>query len=176
MADAGTGQLQSGAVYSMVTLTPGLADKIFGESSPQTVIDNFWEFLNSELMTANLREHEVDEFMDRADIAFTNMLTGIPEDKWNDFRIVEQEWVQTPDGPRLQTKRIFSVVELWDQMLTKVKIKCCNSRNGHLIKTVTSSRSEISQLYEERGTARAPGYSLPGQAPQEQKSSGWRPI
>lgn len=175
MTDASQGQAQSGTVYQMVTLTPGLADKIFGESSPQTVINSFWEFLNSELMTANLKEHEVDEFMDRADIAFTNLLTGIPEDQWNNFKIVEQEWVQTPDGPMLQTKRTFSVVELWDQILTKVKIKCCNARNGHLIKTVTESRSQISQLYEERGTQRAPGYALPGQAVPEEKSSGWRP-
>lgn len=165
---------QSGTVYQMVTLTPGLADKVFGESAPQTVVDTLWEFLNSEVMTANLRDIDVEEIMDRVDIAFTNLLTGIPEDHWNDFKIVEQEWVNTPNGAELQTRRIFSIVELWDQVSAKVKIKCCNSRNGHLLRTITESRSTISQLYEERGTQRVPGLALPGQA-QEEKGSGWRP-
>lgn len=170
-----TGQSsQPSAVYSMVTLTPGLADKMFGESAPQTIINTFWEFLNSEVMTANLRDIDVEEIMDRVDIAFTNLLTGLPENQWNDFKIIEQEWINTPNGAELRTTRIFSIVELWDQISAKVKIKCCNSRNGHLIKTITESRSTISQLYEERGTQRAPGYVLPGQAPEEHKS-GWRP-
>lgn len=179
MADEQAPTQQSGNVYSMVTLTPGLADKVFGDSSPDTVVGELWEFLNKELMTASLSEIDMLNILDYVDIRFANMLTGIPEDKWNDFKIVEQQWVAGPDGkPKLVDKRTYHIVELWDQIRTMVYIKCCNSKNGHLIKTVTESRSTISQLYEERGTARPPESVIPGQAQDQAQSGkpGWRFI
>jgi len=170
------GDQQSGTVYNMVALTPGLADKVFGDSSPETVINEIWEFLNHELMTANLREIDVEDMMDRTEIRFINMLCGIPEDRWDQVRIAEQEWVEGPDGkPILQTVRVFYLTELWDALLAKVKIKCLNSRNGFLLKTITESRQHVEQLYEERGVNRPPEYTVPGQPTQTQGGGGWKP-
>ena len=166
----------AGTTYQMVTLTPGLAQEILKDGSPTTVLTELWQFLNTDLMTANLTPVDFLNVMDFVDIHFSNMLLGIPENHWEELQIQETLWDKDPDTGQIikvETK-VYSITELWDAVRAKVYIKCCNSRGGHLIKTLTESKQTISQLYEERGVNRPPEY-LPASQGGEDKGS-WRPL
>lgn len=167
---------QSGAVtYQTVTLTSGLADTLIKDDSPQTILGEVWEFLNTELMTANLNYIDFLNIMDFVDLRFANMLMGIPENEWVNFRLYETLWDKGPDGKPIPIKtKDYPITELWDAIRAKVYIKCCNSRGGHLIKVLTEQN--IKQHYSESGVNRQdvpqPG-AMPA-APAE--GSSWRAI
>ena len=165
---------QPTTTYQMTTLTPGLAERLIQDGSPATVLNELWQFLNTELMTANLTEVDFLNIMDMVDIAFANMLTGIPEDLWPEFMIAEQVWDTDPKTGKLVLvkTREYHMVDLWDATRAKVYIKCTNSRDGHLIRTLTEQR--IKQLYEERGVPHTPGMAVPMPADSDQ-SGGWKP-
>jgi hypothetical protein len=170
---------QKAVSYQMTTLTPGLADRLIRDSSPATVAEEMWPFLNNEIMTANLTQIDIENIMDMTDIQLIDMLTGIHESKWNNFAIVEKQWDKDPADPTGQRMKVIAVrtypiTELWDALRAKVYIKCCNSRGGHLLKTLTENRSSINQVYEERGTGIATQQPQ-GQAMPQQESGGWRP-
>jgi hypothetical protein len=161
--------------YQLTTLTPGLAERLLQDASPTTVLNEFWQLLTTELMTANLTQVDFDNILDMVEKAFANMLTGIPEDLWPEFRIKETVWDKDSNTGELKaiTTKEYTIVEFWDQIYTKVYIKCCNSRDGHLIKALTEQR--IKQLYEERGGIMKP---MPGTAMPmavQDKDGGWRP-
>jgi hypothetical protein len=153
----------------MVTLTPGLAEQLIKDDSPQLVIGEIWEFMNTALMTANLTYVDFQNILDFVDLRFANMLLGIPEDLWNDVAIKETVWDRDQENKlyEVQTKSM-SIIQLWDEVKAKVYIKCCNSRDGHLLKALTVQRTETRGFYEERGTAANPA--------QPEKKSGWRII
>ncbi|MCX6817726.1 MAG: hypothetical protein NTU57_02620 [Candidatus Aenigmarchaeota archaeon] len=166
MADSGQAQP---VTYQMVTLTSQLAETIIKDDSPQTVMSEIWEFMNTELMTANLTYIDFQNIMDFVDLRFANMLLGIPEDLWNDVSIKETVWDKDENGKLfMAVTKVYNIVELWDNVRAKVYIKCCNSRDGHLLKALTTQRSETKGFYEERGTQNP----LAG----EQQKSRWRLI
>lgn len=164
------GQPTSTTTYQMVTLTPDLARETLKDESPQILQDEIWQFLNTDLHTAALTEVDFANIMDMVDIAFSNMLNGLPEDRWHEFKIKETTWAKDESGQLVPvTVKEFSIVELWDAVRAKVYIKCCGSRDGFLLRTLTENRSSISQLYEERGRL------LPGMPIPQENKSRWRP-
>lgn len=176
MAD-GTTQSQ-GVTYQTVTLTQGLADTLLKDDSPQTVLTEIWEFLNTALMTANLNYIDFLNIMDFVDLRFANMLMGIPENEWVNFRIYETIWDKDPTGKLIPVKtKDYPITELWDAIRAKVYIKCCNSRGGHLIKVLTEQRSSINQHYSESGVMR-PDTQAQAMAAAGQPTQGasWRAI
>lgn len=154
--------------YQMVTLTPDLARETLKDESPQVLQDEIWQFLNTDLHTANLTEVDFLNIMDMVDIAFSNMLNGIPEDQWHEFKIQEIRWKKDGNGNIIpETVKEYSITELWDAVRAKVYIKCTGSRDGFLMKVLTENRSRIQQSYEGRDI------QMPFQP--QQKKSFWRP-
>lgn len=173
------GAAQSGqaVTYQTVTLTQGLADTLLKDDSPQTVLTEMWEFLNTALMTANLTYVDFLNIMDFVDLRFANMLVGIPENDWVTYRIYETLWDRDPVTGRMVAVKTkdYPITELWDAIRAKVYIKCCNSRNGHLIKTLTEQRSSIEQKYSEFGVARPELSPQVGQ-PAAPAGNSWRAL
>lgn len=163
---------QQSSTYQLTALTTGLAERLLQDGSPKTVLNELWQFLSTDLMTANLTDVDILNVMDMVDIAFVNMLTGLPEDLWSDFRIKETVWDKDPTTGKMIAVQVrdYHIVELWDAIRAKVYIKCTNARGGHLIHTLTEQN--IKQLYEERGT----GPQAPGKPPGIiDKIAGWKP-
>lgn len=153
--------------YQMVTLTPDLARETLKDESPQVLQDEIWQFLNTDLHTANLTEIDFLNILDMVDIAFSNMLNGLPEDQWHEFKIREVRWKKNAEGDIVpETVKEYSITELWDAVRAKVYIKCCGARDGFLMKVLTENRSRIQQSYE--------GREVQGPLVQ-QKKSFWRP-
>lgn len=162
---------QPTTTYQMVTLTPGLADVVIKDDSPDILQGEIWQFLNTDLSTANLTDIDILNIMDMVDIAFCNMINGLPEDRWHEFQIKETVWDTDADGKVVPIQeKVYPITELWDAIRSKVYIKCCNARGGFLMRVLTEQRSLMRQEYEERGVMRYPGLPMPGQ--QEEKK-GW---
>lgn len=166
----------STTTYQIATLTPGLGDVLLKDDSPDILQNQLWQFLNVDLSTANLTDVDFLNIMDMVDIAFSNFLNGIPEDKWGEFQVKETVYDVDPATKKLvpvQTK-LYPITELWDAMRTKVYIKCCKARYGFLMRVLTEQRSSIKQEYDERRTMAGlpgmPGVPMPSQG--EQKK-GW---
>lgn len=157
-------QSQGGTTYQLVTLTPGLADKVLVDQSPDILQGEIWQFLNTDLTTANLTEIDILNIMDMVDIAFCNVINGLSEDKWHEYQVKEVTWDTDPEGNLIPVnEKIYPITELWDAVRAKVYIKCCNARNGFLMRVLTEQRSLMRQEYEERGVNRFPGMPMPGQ-------------
>ena len=160
------------ATYQMTTLTPALVDTMIRDGSPQIMADEFWSMLNTELMTANLSELNIHVIMYYADLVVMKKLSGIPEDEWEDVKVLETVWDIDPvTKKRVQVVvRIYSIVDFMEDLPIKVYIKCQNSKEGHLIKALTEQN--IKQVYEERGTR--PEFAPTAVGPtQEEKKKGW---
>jgi hypothetical protein len=163
-------QPQAGGVtYQLATLTPQLSDSIIKDDSPQILQDEIWQFLGTDLSSANLTDIDMLNVLDFVNIAFANMLNAIPEDQWDKFVIQEIQWVEVQDdkGNKYREKRVlkeFVVNELWDAMHAKVYIKCCKSRGGFIMRQLTESKSQVSQ--DIRSTS-SDGSAQP-------KKSGWK--
>lgn len=166
-------QAAGATTYQLTTLTPGLAEKLIQDGSPQAVVGEFWQLLTTELMTANLTQVDFHNILDMVEKAFANMLTGIPENEWAEFFIEEKVWDKDQEGhPYAITVNKYTIVEFWDQIFTKVYVKCCNSRDGHLLKSLTEQR--ISSLHEERGGLMRPGVGAPLPMPAQEDKGGWK--
>lgn len=167
-------QPQGTTTYQLTTLTPGLAEKLIQDGSPTAAGNTFWQLLTTELMTANLTPVDFANILDMVEKAFANMLTGMSEDYWAEFVIEEKIWDKDGNGnlvPVVVNK--YTIVEFWDQIFSKVYVKCCNSRDGHLLKSLTEQR--VSTLHEERGGimyAGAGGAPLP--MPAQEDKGGWK--
>lgn len=160
-----------GTTYNLVTLTPGLADVVMRDASPEVIQGELWQFLNTDISTANLTDVDFLNILDMVDIAFCNLINGLPEDRWHEFRIKETIWDTNALGKLVPlTEKIYPITELWDAIRAKVYIKCCKARNGFLMRVLTEQRTF--QEYAERGVMRFPGMApMPGQA--QEKKGGW---
>jgi len=157
-------QQQGGITYQIATLTPGLADVMVKDASPQVLQDAFHEFLNADISAANLSYIDTQTLRDMVNRSIMNFLNGIPESEWDKVKIQEIIWDKDKNGKLIPiVQKEYNINELWDAIDTKVFVKCCKAKDGFLMRTLTESRSQVSQLYEQRG--------VPG--PQQEKS-GWR--
>jgi len=160
---------QQQVTYQMVTLTSALAEQLIKDDSPQLVITDIWEFMNTALMTANLTYVDFQNILDFVDLRFANMLLGVEESFWDGVAIKETVLDRDENGQLYEVHtKSMNIMQLWDEVKAKVYIKCCNSRDGHLLKALTVQRTETKGFYEEHGTGAA--------QPQQEKKSGWRII
>lgn len=167
---------QPSTTYQLTTLTPGLADAVIKDDSPTILQGEIWQFLNVDISTANLTEVDILNIMDMVDIAFCNLINGLSEDLWHEFRIKETTWAKDQKTGKVVTidEKIYPITELWDAVRAKVYIKCCKARGGFLMRVLTENRSSISQRYEEAGVMRMPGYPAPAQS--QDKKGSWGAI
>lgn len=157
---------QGGVTYQIATLTPGLAEVMVKDASPQILQEAFHEFLNADMSSANLSYIDSQTMRDMVNRSIMNFLSGIPEDQWDKVKIQEVVWDKDPKTgkPIPIVQKEYNINELWDAIDTKVFVKCCKAKDGFLMRTLTESKSSVNQVYEQRG--------VPG-VPQEQKS-GWK--
>lgn len=169
-------QQQGSTTYQLTTLTPGLADTLIKDDSPDIIQGELWQFLNTDISTANLTNIDVLNIMDMVDIAFCNLINGLPEDRWHEYQIKEVTWDADPKTGELIpiNTKLYPITELWDALRAKVYIKCCNARDGFLMRVLTEQRSFMRQEYNEQGTNRfIPGAGMPLQ---ETEKKGWRAL
>lgn len=160
--------------YQMSTLTPGLSDTLLKDDSPQILQSEIWQFLTIDLATANLTEVDFLNILDMVDISFTNLLLGIPEDEWGDYKVTETIWDKDPNDPTNIipiSRREFPLTELWDAVRAKVYIKATKARDGFMMRILTENRSRIEQSYQELGIPRPP-VLMPGQGQPQGKKWG----
>jgi len=167
----GDGQTQGGVTYQMVTLTPGLADTLIKDDSPDILQQEIWQFLSLDISAANLSYVDMLNILDYVDIAFCNFLCGIQEGDWDKFKIEEVTWAKDPADPTGKklikvNAKSYVITELWDAIRAKVYIKCCKSRDGFLMRQLTESRSQISQDIRQQG-----GFGYP--MPQQENKKRW---
>ena len=164
-------QGQGNTTYQLVTLTPGLADVVIRDDSPEVLQGEIWQFLNTDISTANLTEVDVLNIMDMVDICFCNLINGLPEDRWHEYEIKETTWDADQGTGKMVpiNEKIYPINELWDAVRAKVYIKCCNARGGFLMRVLTEQRSLMRQEYEERGVNRLPGVPMPGQESEKKR-------
>lgn len=167
----GDGQSQGTSVtYQMVTLTPGLADTLIKDDSPDILQTEIWQFLSLDISAANLSYVDMLNILDYVDIAFCNFLCGIAENDWDKFKIEEVTWAKNPEDPKNPIKvssKVYVITELWDAIRAKVYIKCCKSRDGFLMRQLTESRSQISQDIRQQQS----GFG--GYPPQQENKKHW---
>ncbi len=158
--------------YQMSTLTPGLSDALLRDDSPQVLQGAIWQFLTIDLSTANLTEVDFLNILDMVDISFANLLLGIPEDQWGEYKITETTWERDPNDPDKVipvTSQEYPLTELWDAIKAKVYIKATRARDGFMMRILTENRSKVEQSYQEIGVPRIG--PMPGQ--EQAKGKRW---